>query len=297
MHSATACVFSLDDAFVMPFQVFFYSLDATRSLPPDVPIFILHTTSLSTDSIIILQEFMQRYKRQAVFLDATHLVPESLPMHEDSHYSAATFYRLFAAEILPGHIEKAVYLDSDMLAIRSVEELFRWDVKGPIAAVDHMRPWHALRLWGEKCGTYFQGGVLVIPIAAWREQNFAQYFIDIMKKEWDRIDFVDQDVMNLAFPDQWNRLPVWFNIEETAITTLPIELIRDNIRLVHYSGNTKPWLFYNPSPFTAHWDEAYHAVFGEPFDRTIFLPPLPPLRRRLKDAVKSRLHGLLYGSN
>ena len=97
----SACVFCIDDAYVMPFQVFFHSLEATGSIPASTSLFILHAAALSSESIEMLQAFLGRYGRVASFVDATALIPEDLPIHQGDHVSPATFYRLFIAEILP----------------------------------------------------------------------------------------------------------------------------------------------------------------------------------------------------
>lgn len=291
----SACVFSIDDAYVMPFQVFFHSLEATSSIPAGIPIFILHTGSLSSYSIQELKAFLSRTGRFASFVDATSLIPADLPIRPGDHVSPATFYRLFIAEILPAEIEQAVYLDADMLALRSIAPLFQEPVQGLVAAADHLAPSNQIRLWGERGGNYFQAGVLVIPLHSWREQGILQRFLEVMANEQEHIQWWDQDVLNIALRDRWQRLPIWCNVCEAVYKALPPPLIEAQAALIHYSGSRKPWNAYNPSPFTAHWDQGYEAAFGKPFDREALRPPAPPLRSRVKAAVRSRVAGLIYG--
>ena len=288
----TACVFCIDDAYVMPFQVFFHSLEATSSLPTDTPIFILHTTGLSGASIITLQDFLGRYGRTASFMDATDLIPSDLPIRPDDHVSPATFYRLFVAEILPSEIEQVVYLDADMLALRSIADLFTQPVNELVAAADHLSPGDQLRLWGERGGSYFQAGVLVIPLRLWREQGIMKRFLQVMADERHRIQWWDQDVLNIALRDRWKRLPIWCNVCEAVHRALPLSQIEAQASLIHYSGSSKPWNAYNPSPFTKYWDKGFAAAYGHPFDREA-LRPSP--RSRLMFAIRSRLSGLIHG--
>ena len=295
----SACVFCIDDAYVMPFQVFFHSLEATDSIPTSASLFILHTTALSSTSIGMLEAFLGRYGRSASFVDATALIPADLPIRPGDHVSPATFYRLFIAEILPAEIEQAVYLDADMLALRSIAYLFEQPVQGLVAAADHCSPGNEILLWGECGGTYFQAGLLVIPLQIWREQGILQRFLEVMADERDRIQWWDQDVLNIALRDRWQRLPVWFNVCEAVNSALPLPLVEEHAALIHYSGSSKPWNTLNPSPFTSHWDDGYLSAFGEPFARESLLPPLPPLaplRTRMKAAVLSRIEGLIYGA-
>ena len=291
----SACVFCIDDAYVMPFQVFFHSLEATASIPPTAPLFILHTEALCSASITTLQEFLSRYGRSAAFVDATALIPADLPIRPGDHVSSATFYRLFIAEILPPEIDQAVYLDADMLALCSIVSLFDEPVQGLVAAADHCSPANEIRLWGERGGTYFQAGLLVIPLHTWREQGILQRFLQVMASEQERIQWWDQDVLNIALRDRWQRLPIWCNVCEAVHQMLPLPLLEAKAALIHYSGSCKPWNAYQPSPFTAHWDHGYEATFHQPFHREALRPAPPPLRQRLKAAVRSRIAGLIHG--
>ena len=292
---SSACVFSIDDAYVMPFQVFFHSLEATDSIPENISIFILHTSALCPESIDTLQTFLFCYGRKASFVDATALIPPDLPIRPGDHVSPATFYRLFISEILPSDIQQAVYLDADMLALRSISPLFHEPVRELVAAADHCSPDIEIGLWGELGGTYFQAGLLVIPLNAWREQRILDRFLHVMANEQERIKWWDQDVLNIALRNCWQRLPIWYNVCEAVHLALPLSLIEPHACLIHYSGSCKPWNTYDPSPFTAHWDQAYEAAFKHPFNREALLPPQPRLRTRLKTAVLSRIAGLIHG--
>lgn len=209
--------------------------------------------------------------------------------------SPATFYRLFIAEILPPDIDQAVYLDADMLALRSIAGLFDEPLHELVAAADHCSPDNEIRLWGERGGTYFQAGVLVIHLQSWREQAILQRFLEVMTNHQERIQFWDQDVLNIALRDRWQRLPIWCNVCGSVLQALPLRLIKDQAALIHYSGRSKPWIAYAPSPFTTLWDQSYESAFHQPFNRESLLPPRPPLRSRFKTAVLSRIAGLVHG--
>ena len=56
-----ALTFSVDDNYVIPFQVLWNSLISTKSITNKNPIFILHDSSLSDYSIIKLKNFSEKY--------------------------------------------------------------------------------------------------------------------------------------------------------------------------------------------------------------------------------------------
>lgn len=291
----SACVFAIDDGYITPLKVFFHSLEKTNSIPRDTSVVILHADTLSEDAKLDLNAFFTRYARKATWLDLRDVIPRQLPIRAGDHVTAATFYRLFIANILPPEIDQAVYLDTDMLAIGSIATLFTEPVKGMVAAVDHCSPGDALRLWGAEGGTYFQAGVLVIPVQIWRQEDLLSQFLDVMTHQQNRIRWWDQDVLNIALRDRWQRLPVWCNMCEAISAVVSKEELEKNGQLIHFSGSRKPWNSLRPSPFTKQWDLGYEDVFGEPFDRQRFEPKSPSLGRRIKVAMRSFLKGLRYG--
>jgi len=282
----TALAFAIDDAYVMPFEVFFYTLEKTKSIPSCTKIFILHTETLSLRSIARVKRFLSRYQRDPQFLDSTHLIPDNLPIKAADHVSKATFYRLFIAAILPSDIDQVVYLDVDMIAIRSLRSLFSFRVRGLLAAVDHCSPSDSIRLWGPCGGNYFQAGLLVIPLATWRKDCIHERFIEIMSSASSQIRWWDQDILNLAIPNNWDRLDIWLNVCDKVWQVIPNNQIIQHGALIHFCGHEKPWNSFAASPFNHFWDNAYEELYHTPFDRSTFLPPFP---KRLKLALKSRL--------
>jgi lipopolysaccharide biosynthesis glycosyltransferase len=283
-----ACVFSLDDGYVLPFKVFFSSLLKTHSLPSGVPVFILHTDDLSNASKSTITEFCSRYSQSPTFLNAESLIPPNLPIPEGTKYTAATYYRLFIADILPSEITHVVYLDVDMVVINCIADLFGTTYPTPIAAVDHLSPYQSVRLWGESGGSYFQAGVMLASLNTWRLKDMSSEFLSIINDHMDRLGCVDQDVLNIAFKDNWTPLPIGYNIEEGALRSLSPQWLDEHIKIAHFSGLKKPWNSYNSSPYTSFWDQAYEDAFGVPFNREQLKPPVS-LRSKAKTLIKSTL--------
>jgi lipopolysaccharide biosynthesis glycosyltransferase len=270
----TALVFSIDDDFLLPFKVLFNSLENTNSIPGETQIFILHGEELETKSITDLNIYFQSFKREAIFLNPTHLLPSNLPYRASDHVSLATYYRLFISEILPAEIDYVVYLDSDMLALRSISNLFTDYTCDWIAAVDHCSPQDGIRIWGDRGGSYFQAGVLVIPLATWRREKIIDRFLEVIQNHNDEIKWWDQDVLNIVFRDCWQRIPIWYNVTSSIHGIYNYSQIEKFAILIHYSGDRKPWNFFTPSPYTTLWDNGYLAAFGVTFDRAALKTPL-----------------------
>ncbi len=169
-----ALVFSIDDAYVMPFKVLWHSMMKTESIPDEVPVFIMYSETLSPHSIRNVAEFLTKYGRAAAFKDTRSFVPYDVPLSH--HISKASYYRLFVASTLPEEITSMVYLDIDAVVIRSIRELFDLKLTHPLAAADHMIPRAAFRLWGDLGGDYFQAGVLIADLDQWRANKLEEKF-------------------------------------------------------------------------------------------------------------------------
>ena len=283
-------VFSLDDNYLIPFRVFIHSLYATYSIPKECNIFILHSNDLSPASILDLSRVLNDYSLDPEFINVESAFSADFPLKKWDHVSLATYYRLFIGELLPRSMSHAVYLDCDMLAVRCVRDIIDLPVSKLIAAVDHCKPSEGLRIWGAKGGCYFQAGLIKIPVSKWKDLDLAKQFLDVIKNDNDRIKWWDQDVLNITLCDQWERIPVWYNLTREILDLLDPDLISSCARIIHFTGPYKPWNSYRPSPFTDHWDRCYHDAFGKRFDRSQF-HWLPSMLRKLTNPAKKLFRG------
>jgi|688.fasta_scaffold04983_20 lipopolysaccharide biosynthesis glycosyltransferase len=248
-------VFSIDDDYVIGFLVFWTSLVETDSIPEETPIFFLHEHSLSDVAIAKISKKLAQDGFIFNFIDVSSALPKELPLNVGEHVSRATFYRLFAHQLLPLSITSIVYLDSDLLALKSCKGLFNQTLSAPVAACDHCAPRLGLQFWGDKNGTYFQAGVLIIDLTYWRAHHIEDKFLRILEEERRRIRFWDQDVLNIAFQEVWQRLPVWFNIGQDATSTLGEDEVAKKTIIAHFDNPYKPWNSRTNRMFATCWDE------------------------------------------
>lgn len=260
-----ALVFSIDDNYMVPFKVLWHSLLANSAPPQDMPLFILHDNSLSGRSQADLQKYLARSDRKPVFCDMQSAIPQdfAFPLSDNDHVSIATYFRLFLASILPNTIDSVLYLDSDLLIVKGVEQLYNMEFSASVAAADHLSPDNAFRIWGDEKAGYFQAGVLLVNVEKWRRINAEVIFQNILRNKGSLIRWWDQDVLNLAFPDDWQQLPIWYNTFSDVIRSTSIEIVRQNARIIHFDGSIKPWRGYPKRTFAQEWFLEYQKVFGK----------------------------------
>jgi lipopolysaccharide biosynthesis glycosyltransferase len=197
-----------------------------------------------------------------------------------------TYLRLLMAEVLPKHVTRAIYMDADMLVRRDVGEL--WDEpqdgRSVLAVPDIAAPYldAAASLPNfENCrehlcaytpimnyrelslpadAQYFNGGLLVVDLAQWRRERFAQKMLDCLREHREHILWWDQYALNVVLAGKWRGLdyrwnqnahvfvyPSWDKspLERTVFTQL-----RTDPWIVHFCSPSKPWQYFCRHPFT-----------------------------------------------
>lgn len=258
-------VVALDDAYCLPFRVLWRSLVETKSVPLATTLYVLHSSTLSLESRLTLREVVEPSGILVKFRSVSLSSLGDLPLAQSDHVSEATYYRLLVHDLLPKKVSSVLYLDADLVAVASVRELFGIELDQPVAAVDHASPSNSFRLWGPLSGGYFQSGVLIIDLVRWRAENVSATFAQILKNDRERIKWWDQDVLNIAFQNNWQRLPYWFNVTPVVREFVTPEKLRETSRLIHFSGRAKPWNSQQSRvQDSGHWHKFYELEFGKP---------------------------------
>lgn len=153
------------------------------------------------------------------------------------HISRATYYRLLVADIIPDHIDKILYLDSDLVVRTSLEELYNLDIDDYFLAAEGSRKNH-----------YFNGGVLLINLKKWREEKMSQKLIDWAEANSENLVHWDQSVLNsvigsdfITIKKTWN---FQVNLDAKKIKKNDDKINIDNANIVHFIGSSKPWYLW-----------------------------------------------------
>jgi lipopolysaccharide biosynthesis glycosyltransferase len=121
---------------------------------------------------------------------------------------ADAWSRFLFPQLAP-NIDKALYLDSDIVAMGDVKKLYDIDLEGrPIAAAveifhesEKCKPWREKwkRLGLPPDHKYFGSGILVFDCKKWREENLADRIYEIGSRYGSRLIAADQDALNILF--------------------------------------------------------------------------------------------------
>ncbi|MDE5077404.1 MAG: glycosyltransferase family 8 protein [Trichodesmium sp. St2_bin6] len=157
------------------------------------------------------------------------------------HVSNATYYRLIMAETLPKHIDKILYLDSDVVVISPLEELYNIDLENYFIAASGFS------------GTLvkskgFNSGVMVVNLEKWRNEQISTKVIDFATQNRNKLPYHDQSALNRVIKQNYLIIDRKWNFQ-VDLSPRKIQKADDNValknaRIIHYVGSSKPWYFW-----------------------------------------------------
>lgn len=179
-----------------------------------------------------------------------------------AHYSIDNYTRLWVADFFPASVGKVLYLDSDMIVAGDIDGLWRADLGNAVLGAVTIPGSTRCAAFGipEEYG-YFNSGVLVIDLARWREEDIFKRLIEYLVANTDKIVDADQDVLNaclydrrLPLPYIYNAIsPFFFDYHPLGIGEVEIARVRDQARIIHFNGASKPWSYLCRHPRRADY--------------------------------------------
>ena len=179
----------------------------------------------------------------------------TLPSFSDREYfTRAILFRLALDKLAPADCRRVIYLDSDIVALRDVRELWRIDLGDrPLGAVKDpdVDGVQFARRWGLSPQTpdYFNSGVLLIDLERMRAESLFSAAADFVARHERDIRFADQDALNWALWGRWHSLDVTWNMQRIMVINAMGQNCPEQNRfgaegpaLVHFTGAEKPWL-------------------------------------------------------
>jgi len=266
-----------DDRFTVPLAVTLYSA-------------LIHLSEESPASLYLVDGGISEKNRRRLNsvvesapsparVNLSWITPDLTPLRDlrvQRWLTGAAYLRLLLPDVLPEPLEKVLYLDSDLVVRRSLQEL--WNV-GPgdcaIRAVQEFgQPYAAPALGLSRLGITkheelgikpdapcFNSGVMLVNLKRWREENVSDRALSYLREYAAHLNCHDQEGLNVALHGEWGQLdPRWNRMSQIyalehwpetpfkeQIRETRDELIRDPY-IVHYNGRTKPWKFNGLHP-------------------------------------------------
>lgn len=152
--------------------------------------------------------------------------------------------RFIIPDILEKETDKFLYIDSDILCLKPINNLYNTELADFIAGVipDDSVMRNAIKdLYNIDSEKYFNAGVLLINTKEWVKN-------DISAKCMQKINdgfiykFADQDVLNILLENRTTLLPIKYNTKiHISVSCKEEQLIAPYTVLLHYVTGYKPW--------------------------------------------------------
>ena len=204
------------------------SLFENCSIPsPSITVHLLHDNTLTDDNREKFIQIANRYGQILKFYDVEKLctdriaeIEEYFPQARDSHYSIAMFYRFFIPYLLfPQGVEKAIYLDSDIIVNLDISEFWRVELRnhplGVVPEIDNGTPVREVVLLIRDDiipeEVYFNDGIMLMNLRVLQNEEYKIMAGMKYISKYPNAVCLDQDVLNYCFAASSLRLPMKFN--------------------------------------------------------------------------------------
>lgn len=172
------------------------------------------------------------------------------------YVSKAALYKFLLPELI--NVDKILYLDSDILVLSSLKELYEQDLGDMYAAVVRDMAMELECKYHEKnkVSHYFNSGIMLLNLKEMRKNKISEKLINIRQRDSSSV-FMDQDTFNKVFNNKKILLSLKYNYMPTITEDyhyLPkdvaafyhldveeIEKIMEDPIILHLAGMKKPW--------------------------------------------------------
>lgn len=236
----------------------------------EINVFILVDHELSQKNRMKLAKLGTEYGVAISYCQVDRHLFDRYPIQGDGmdHLSIVTYYRLFAADLLPDKVDKALYLDCDVIVDGSLKPLFEMDWKDIAigGAPDMCVGWQKFydRLGYDRALGYFNAGAVLMNLSYWRQHSVGQRCMQYLSENYEKLLNNDQDVLNYVLREEKRTLPVTYNYQIQLrmpyfFHTFDKAMQQDILStqhpiIIHYAAELKPWMVkYYSYPFNDEW--------------------------------------------
>lgn len=237
----------LNSKYVMPSIVCIISIIENNKIPID---FYILYSNLETKEIKFIENHIKKYGEQYSFIPIK--ISDDYFLNSPIHnWSKEAYYKLLIPEVLPKNLERCLYVDSDTLIQKSLNDFYysNFDDKALIICEDvgeilfyHKERNKILNIPFEY--KYFNSGVILFNLKYFKTKFNIKIIFDYIKNNSDKLKFPDQDTLNALFYDKVKFADIIYDYMEILVSHL---LVNDNMEkavIVHFIK--KPWRYdYN----------------------------------------------------
>jgi len=230
--------FAINDNYVTPLAVALTSI--LENTNKDLHFFILQK-NLSDASKSKISNLIKCYFNANVeYIDIDSKLFANFESKID-YISQESYFRYLIPQLKP-NLDKALYLDADLVVIKDISELYETKIEDNYCA--GVRDLF-INKYKEKIGLsltdlYINSGVMLLNCKKIREDNMVDELLKNNHKYKEVAYFQDQDIINITFKGKIKEIDSIYNFATFDIKN-NFEKSKDAV-IVHFTGEFKPWL-------------------------------------------------------
>lgn len=273
--------FAVDDQYIPCLAVALLSLIENSSKRNKYEIKILYTNVSKENQNKIIS-----YKTNNVsieFVDVNNSINEIKDkLYTRDYFSQTTYFRLFIPELYPEY-KKALYLDSDIVCLSDVADLYNTDMEDNLIVATSDGAVQELPIFQEYVekvigvadyNNYFNAGIILMNLDELRKFKFEEKFLHLLQTVKYPVA-QDQDYLNRLckgrvkiVPDTWDRMALRGD-----------NIPREELHIIHYNMANKPW----------HSDDVlYSEYFWDYAKKTEFYDKLQEMKRNYTEEDRKK---------
>lgn len=202
-------VYASDDNFAEMLGISMISVFENNRVCDEIDVYVLDN-GISPENRDRLISVSEKYSRKVYFIDSAALLNSDMKQERGS---LSTFSRLYAAQLLPETVDKALYLDCDILVPGNLSEMYATDIKEYYGAAvrDCISDAHKKNIGLNPDEPYFNAGVYLINVEKWRNDNISAEFEKFADKYNNNVPYADQGILNGVTASGTRILPLEYN--------------------------------------------------------------------------------------
>ena len=245
---------------------------------------------------IRLQKLVTEASHKIEFIEMDISLFENLP--DVLHFSLNAYFR-YLIPILKPEINKALYVDTDMIIEGDVKEIFDIDLEGKgLGAVAYMDEDMNKKVYADykeklnlpQSHRYFNSGLLLIDCDYWRNNQLTEKLFQKTNELKNKLKMPDQDILNLVFKENYKELPAQYNL--VVDLTAGYKDFNSYIAslkgcfVLHYTGgrSIRPWMKSNVPGEKYFWKYAKQTSCYDDLKQELIETQLAMLSHKIEHA-------------
>lgn len=263
-------LYTVDNNFVPQLAASICSICKNNTTMDSISFFVL-ADKITPENQTKLKAFVEQEGRTIDIIEISGFMESFGSEFDTLGWNEVIMARVLMDRFLPKDLNRVLYLDGDTIVRESLEELWATDLEGKIlaAAMEPTVDTKRKEVLGLKGKPYYNSGVLLVDLVAWRSNNAEKRILDYCNIHREALFAPDQDAINAELSDSIVALSPAYNyaniisiypykmmlkLMDCYVSKSVYEAARNKPYIIHYLGEERPWRIGNRHEYREDYD-------------------------------------------